>query len=66
MATFSQKPAAIIWAKDSDGTFHSVNGINATTSTDTNAVNQLNKVFALIGKTIVPDGMQLIITKEAN
>ena len=66
MATFTQKPTAIIWAKDTSGVFHSVNGINATETTDDNAVAQLNKIFAIFGKTLVKDGMQLVITKEAN
>lgn len=64
--TFSQKPTAIIWAKDSNGEFHSVNGITTATTTDDNAVAQLNKIFAIIGVTIVADGMQRIITEEAN
>ena len=66
MATFTQKPAAIIWAKDTSGEFHSVNGINPDTPSDDNAVAQLNKIFAIFGKTVVKDGMQLVITKEAN
>lgn len=64
--TFSQKPTAIIWAKDSNGEFHSVKGITTAATTDDNAVAQLNKIFAIIGVTIVADGMQRIITEEAN
>lgn len=64
--TFAQKPTAILWAKDTNGEFHSVNGITTASTTDLNAVAQLNKIFALIGITIVADGMQRIITEEAN
>lgn len=65
MATFTQKPTATIWAKDTNGDFHSINGINPAETSDTNAVAQLNKIFAIVGKTIVADDMQLILTKEA-
>ena len=63
---FTQKPTAIIWAKDSDGEFHSVFGVTTAQTTDVNAAAQLNKIFAIIGKTIVTDDMQRIITEEAN
>ena len=49
----------------SNGDFHSINGINPAETSDTNAVAQLNKIFAVVGKTIVADDMQLILTKEA-
>ena len=64
--TFSQKPTAIIWAKDSGGEFHSVNGITTASTTDENAVAQLNKIFAIFGITFVADDMQRIITEEAD
>ena len=63
--TFSQKPTAIIWAKDSDGIYHSVNGISPDNFSDNTAVTQLNKIFSIVGKTIIPDGMQRIKTEEA-
>lgn len=66
MATLSQKSTALIWAKDSNGEFHSINGVTTAETTDTNAVNQLNKIFNIFGVTIVPDGIQRIITQEAN
>ena len=66
MATLTQKPAAIIWVKDTNGQFHSINGITTAETTDTNAVNQLNKIFNIFGVTIVPNGIQRIITQEAN
>ena len=66
MAILAQKPVATIWAKDTDGNFYSVPGVNPAPGTDANAVAQLNKLFAAVGKTIVVDKMQLIITKEAD
>lgn len=66
MATFAQKPVAILWAKDTTGLFHSVAGVTTDETTDENAVNQLNKIFAIVGRTIVADNMQRIITEEAN
>ena len=65
MATFTQTPTAILWVKDSDGNFFSVPGVTTAATTDTNAVAQLNKIFAVAGKTIVPDGLQRVITEEA-
>ena len=66
MATLAQKLTAIIWAKDTSGEFYSVNGVTTASTTDDNAAAQLNKIFAIFGKTIVTDGMQRIITEEAN
>lgn len=66
MATFAKKPTAIIWAKDTDGIFHSVPGVTTSPSTDDNAVAQLNKLFAVVGKAVVADDMKCIITEEAN
>ena len=66
MATFTGKPTATIWAQDTKGEFYSVSGVTPDVSTDAAAVAQLNKIFAAIGKTIIADDMQLIITKEAN
>lgn len=63
--TLSEKTTVVIWAKDSTGEFHSVGGINPTVNDDATAANQLNKLFAAVGKTIVADGMQLLVTKEA-
>ena len=63
--TFAQKPVAIIWAKDTDGIFHSIAGITTDATTDDNAVNQLNKIFAIAGRTVTADDMQRIITEEA-
>ncbi len=63
--TFSEKKTIVIWAKDSGGEFHSIGGVNNDVNTDTVAVTQLNKLFAAVGKTIVADGMQLLVTKEA-
>ena len=65
MATFTGKTTATIWAQDTNGEFYSVAGVTTDATTDTNAVNQLNKIFAVIGKTIVPNRMQRIITEEA-
>ena len=41
-------------------------GVTTASTTDDNAAAQLNKIFAIFGKTIVTDGMQRIITEEAN
>lgn len=66
MATLIKKSTAIIWAKDTNDVFYSVDGVTTNSTTDENAAAQLNKIFAIIGKTIVTDDMQRIITEEAN
>lgn len=66
MKTFTQNPTAVIWAKDTDGNFYSVAGVTTSPGTDDNAVAQLNKLFAVVGKTVVADDMKCIITEEAN
>ncbi len=63
--TLSEKTTAVIWDKDSTGEFYSVAGVNPTVNDDATAAAQLNKLFAAVGKTIVADGLQLLITKEA-
>ena len=55
----------MLWAKDSSGEFYNIGGINPDVNDDAIAAAQLNKLFAAVGKTIVADGMQLLVTKEA-
>ena len=63
--TLSQKTTAVLWAKDSSGEFYNIGGINPDVNDDAIAADHLNKLFAAVGKTIVADGMQLLVTKEA-
>ncbi len=63
--TFNQKPTAIIWAKDSNGNLISVDGVTNDATTPENAVAQINKILAIVGNSIVANGMNRIKTEEA-
>ena len=65
--TFTQKPTAIIWAKDGDmGEFISVGGVTTGVTTPENAKTQLDKILGIAGKSVLTDGMTRIRTEEAN
>ena len=64
--TFTQKPTAIIWAKDGDtGEFISIGGITTGTTTPENAKAQLDKILGIAGKSVLTSGMTRIRTEEA-
>ena len=64
--TFTQKPTAIIWAKDGDtGEFVSIGGITTGNTTPENAKAQLDKILGIAGKSVLTSGMTRIRTEEA-
>lgn len=64
--TFTQKPTAIIWAKDGDtGEFISIGGITTGNTTPENAKAQLDKIWGIAGKSVLTSGMTRIRTEEA-
>lgn len=64
--TFTEKPTAIIWAKDGDtGEFVSIGGITTGATTVENAKAQLDKILGIVGKSVLVDGMTRIRTEEA-
>ena len=61
---FAEKPTAIIWAKDTaSGDFLSIGGVTAGATTLANAAEQINKILAIVGKSVTPDGMTRIKTE---
>lgn len=64
--TFTEKPTAIIWAKDGDtGEFVSIGGVTPGASTVENAKAQIDKILGIVGKSVLVDGMTRIRTEEA-
>lgn len=65
--TFTEKPTAIIWAKDGDtGEFIAIGGVTTGTTTVENAKAQLDKILGIAGKSVITDGMTRIRTEEAS
>lgn len=65
--TFQSTPTATVKGKSADGKEdYTLKGINSSLSSATNTADEINKLLAVYGKTIVADeNMKMTITKEA-
>lgn len=65
MSAFVTKPTATIKANylGSTGGIN-LSGVNPTIDTQENAATQINKVLAVVGKSVTTDKMTLVIVKE--
>lgn len=65
--SFKQKPVAVIKGKSATSTdTFTINGVNASCSSATDAATQINKILGICGKAIAGDeNMTLTQVKEA-